>query len=356
MRFACWTSFSTTGECTYEHSGGEGIEGRNAWYSFEPLDDEMFQTLQQSILNYIQTEYLYGTAEASASCESRAACGSRRSDHFTVLRNKFAHTLTLFFLCTYIDKWPTFFTDFFALIHPPESTSQTTYNPHVSLLFFHLVLEISGEVADQIIKAARQFTAERHARDTRVRDAVRERDAARINEAVLTIVADGVDRMAQLRKDGPSPSSERELDSAVEVVDWGIRTYASYVSWIDINLTVTRDTVPLLFTLLSDASLPIRLATALALTRIVGKGLKEPGDKLQLIKVLSLGQVLAALEEKTRSEQTGRGSDTDEGEESYREALGKLLNILGLELCKLTDVSAPRVDVVGMVDLTVLCM
>ncbi len=29
----------------------------------------MFQTLQQSILNYIQTEYLYGTAEASASCE-----------------------------------------------------------------------------------------------------------------------------------------------------------------------------------------------------------------------------------------------------------------------------------------------
>ncbi|OJT11445.1 Exportin-T [Trametes pubescens] len=288
---------------------------------FEPLDDEMFQTLQQSILNYIQTEYLYGTAEASAS----------------FLRNKFAHTLTLFFLCTYIDKWPTFFTDFFALIHPPESTSQTTYNPHVSLLLFHLVLEISGEVADQIIKAARQFTAERHARDTRVRDAVRERDAARINEAVLTIVADGVDRMAQLRKDGPSPSSERELDSAVEVVDWGIRTYASYVGWIDINLTVTRDTVPLLFTLLSDASLPIRLATSLALTRIVGKGLKEPGDKLQLIKVLSLGQVLAALEEKTRSEQTGRGSDTDEGEESYREALGKLLNILGLELCKLTD-------------------
>ena len=89
----------------------------------------------------------------------------------------------------------------------------------------------------------------------------------------------------------------------------------------------------------SDASLPIRLATALALTRIVAKGLKEPVDKLQLIKVLSLGQVLGALEARTREEQTSRGSDTDEGEESYREALGKLLNVLGLELCKLTDVS-----------------
>ncbi|RDX57282.1 ARM repeat-containing protein [Lentinus brumalis] len=288
---------------------------------FEPLDDDTFQTLQQSLLNYIQSEYLFGPAESEAS----------------FLRNKFAHTLTLFFLCTYIDKWPSFFTDFFALIHPPESTSSTTFNPHVSLLLFHLVLEISGEVADQVIKAARQFSAARHARDGRVRDAVRERDAARINEAVLTIVADGVERMGRLRKADAGSVPERDLDSAIEVVDWGIRTFASYVGWIDINLTVTRDTVPLLFTLLSDQSLPIRLATAHALTRIVAKGLKEPVDKLQLIKVLSLGQVLEALEERTRMEQRTRGPDTDEGEESYREALGKLLNILGLELCKLTD-------------------
>lgn len=36
---------------------------------FEPLDDEMFQTLRQSLLAYIQTEYLYGSAESTASCE-----------------------------------------------------------------------------------------------------------------------------------------------------------------------------------------------------------------------------------------------------------------------------------------------
>ncbi|KAI0749767.1 ARM repeat-containing protein [Daedaleopsis nitida] len=290
---------------------------------FDPLDEEIFQTLRQSLLNYIQSEYLFGPAESDAS----------------FLRNKFAHTLTLFFLCTYVDKWPTFFTDFFALIHPPESTSQMTFNPHVSLLLFHLILEISGEVADQIIKAARSHNPARQARDGRVRDTVRERDAPRINEAVLTIVADGVERMTRLRKSGVGPAAERELDTAIEVVDWGIRTFASYVGWIDINLTVTRETVPLLFTLLSDSSLAIRLATAHALTRIVSKGLKEPGDKLQLIKVLSLGEVLEALEERTRAEQTSRGSDTDEGEESYREALGKLLNVLGLELCKLTDES-----------------
>ena len=103
-------------------------------------------------------------------------------------------------------------------------------------------------------------------------------------------------------------------------------------------MTVTPTTVPLLFRLLADQSLPIRLATAVALLRIVAKGLKEPGDKLQLIKVLSLGEVIDALESKTRTQQIERGSDTDEGEESYREALGKLLNVLGLELTKLTDV------------------
>lgn len=76
----------------------------------------------------------------------------------------------------------------------------------------------------------------------------------------------------------------------------------------------------------------------MTLLRILAKGLKEPGDKLQLIKVLSLGQVIDALESKTRVQQLDRGSDTDEGEESYREALGKLLNVLGLELTKLVDV------------------
>ena len=90
--------------------------------------------------------------------------------------------------------------------------------------------------------------------------------------------------------------------------------------------------------MLASPSLPIRLATAAALLRIVAKGLKEPGDKLQLLKVLSLGQVIDALESKTRAQQIERGSDVDEGEESYREALGRLLNILGLELIKLIDV------------------
>ena len=244
-------------------------------------------------------------------------------------------------------------------MHPADSPSPATFNRHLSLLFFHLVLEISGEVADQVIKSARQFNPVRHERDGRVRDAVRQRDAAQINRAVLTIVERGSDRMAVLRGHPDTSDGTSEVDDVVEVVDCGIRTFASYVGayamgttpshtvdrsdagWIDINLSVTPTTVPLLFNMLSDPSLPIRLATSVALLRIVAKGLKEPADKLRLLKVLSLGQVIISLEKKTRIQQAERGSDVDEGEESFREALGKLLNVVGLELTKLTDVSLP---------------
>ena len=159
---------------------------------------------------------------------------ARASSHtvyfLSVLRNKFSHTVTLFFLCTYNEQWPTFFSDIFTLIHPTEQHSRAKFNRHVSLLFFHIVLEISGEVADQIIKSARTFLATRHARDGRVRDGVRERDAARINEAVLTIVAEGAERMNDLRKISCMDSQTRDdLDHAIEVVDWGVRTFGSYV-------------------------------------------------------------------------------------------------------------------------------
>ncbi|KAF7327748.1 Exportin-T [Mycena kentingensis (nom. inval.)] len=280
---------------------------------YEPLDDETFRTIQQALVSYIQAEFAHGSAEASA----------------PYIRNKFSHTLSLFFLSSYMTQWPSFFADLFSLIRPAATTSSAptpAFNRNIIILFFHIVIEISGEVADQTLKAARTFVQERHVRDMRVRDAVRERDAVGINEAVLTLVAEAAEQMKK---------GERSM---AEVVDLGIRTFSSYVGWIDINLTVTPTTVPLLFSFLADPSLAIRLATANALSRIVAKGLKEPGDKLQLLKVLALGQVVDALESKTREEKMQR-TEADEGEESYREALGRLLNVLALELLKLIEES-----------------
>lgn len=46
---------------------------------------------------------------------------------------------------------------------------------------------------------------------------------------MLTIVAEATEKMAELRKQGQGSPPDRQLEDAVEVVDWGIRTFASYV-------------------------------------------------------------------------------------------------------------------------------
>jgi hypothetical protein len=62
--------------------------------------------------------------------------------------------------------------------------------------------------------------------------------------------------------------------------------------------------------------------------------MKYPGDKLQLIRVLSLGEVLQSLEAKTRVEGEGERHDA---EVSYREGLARLADGLGEELIKLVE-------------------
>lgn len=105
-----------------------------------------------------------------------------------------------------------------------------------------------------------------------------------------------------------------------------------YLAWIDINLTVTPDTIPLIFSLLSDPSVPIRLATCSTLSNILSKGLKVPEDKLRLIQVLSLGPVLDQLDSSTKA-----GARGTEALESYREGLARVANTLGTELIALCN-------------------
>lgn len=112
-------------------------------------------------------------------------------------------------------------------------------------------------------------------------------------------------------------------------------------AWVDINLTVNEHTVQLIFRLLVDPSSPIRQATAYALSKIVSKGLKTPADKLNLIRVLSLGQILESLEEKSRVAR--KPGEENEAEESFRESLGKLASGLGLELVDLA--AAVRISI-----------
>ncbi|KAG8906804.1 pre-tRNA nuclear export protein [Tulasnella sp. 403] len=299
--------------------------------SLEPLEGNAFQALEQAFVMYIQSEYIQGPAEASA----------------PYIRNKFSHTLALLFLRCYPRQWSTFFPTIYSLLRPsppasdPSSSSNglPPINGHVSILFLRLLIEISGEVHDAILKGARTWTEERQTRDGTVRHTIRENEAENMNTAVLTIVAEAEEPLNKLREEiansGETPERVRERAGLEEVIELGVKAFAGYVSWVDINLTVNQHTIPLIFRLLADPATTIRQATAFALLRIVTKGLKDPCDKLQLIRVLSLGEVLEALEEKSRQRRDAKPGQTDEAEETYRESLGKLACGLGAELVDL---------------------
>ena len=62
-----------------------------------------------------------------------------------------------------------------------------------------------------------------------MRDAVRERDAPLINEAVLTIISQGAERMRALRKGDAQPAVQREEELNEGVADWGVRAFGSYI-------------------------------------------------------------------------------------------------------------------------------
>lgn len=200
---------------------------------------ETYATLQSTLGAYITAEYVSGSAEANAPCESQAfivllkrtnSLSSFATNHdFIVIRNKFSHTLALLFLCTYPDQWPTFFTSISPLLHASPGSSTPTLNPHVTTFFLRLLLEISGEIHDQTIKSARTFVASRHARDTNVRDAIRAKDAVGVNAEVIRILEE-VTTMLEAVRAGSAPVSESlGQTQLVELVELSIKAFASYV-------------------------------------------------------------------------------------------------------------------------------
>lgn len=186
------------------------------------LAPEDFATIKEQFLNYIKREYLYGLAELGG----------------PFMRNKFSQVLTLLFLASYESQWPTFFSDLFVLLKPPPDAQVPPLNAHISIFFFKVLAEISAEVADQLLKNARAFSAERMARDGRVRDLVRERDAQEINAAVLAIVADAKVKLDQIRGEMAEDGlEEKDIEDMLgsdgrlvrDVVELGVRAFASYV-------------------------------------------------------------------------------------------------------------------------------
>jgi exportin-T len=115
-----------------------------------------------------------------------------------------------------------------------------------------------------------------------------------------------------------------------------ISVVGDYVSWLDISLMVTPETVPIFFALLQHQVIGLRKASADALSEVVSKGMK-PASKLELLQVLDLTTVVGALEAETRIKDSSGEQDIVV---ELRERLARLVNGITLELVKILEESA----------------
>ncbi|KAH8916215.1 hypothetical protein BT69DRAFT_1314090 [Atractiella rhizophila] len=212
---------------------------------------------------------------------------------------------------TYTTTFPDFFTVFIAQIRSSSNSAPSTpharggqsLNPRLIDLLLRILHEIAMELSDAILRGNK--SQERLAIDAALRDNVRAKDAPLIAKTPMG-----------------NP-------------------------WIDINLMVTPTTVPLIhnciypsFATSTHPYYPIRTAAADALIETVSKGMPS-GDKVELINVLQLPELLNSLVA------IGRENGASEGEESlevFREKLAKLLSSIGSQLFLIFDDSTAAAE------------
>ncbi|KAG0141009.1 hypothetical protein CROQUDRAFT_52387 [Cronartium quercuum f. sp. fusiforme G11] len=279
------------------------------------------QTIRDQLWEYVLREFVEGSGEIGLG----------------YLRNKLVQTLFLLFLQTYTTTWPDFFSSFSSLLrrHPEctasPSNSTTPLNPRTTDLYLRLLHEISTEISDALLRLNKSHA--RLTKDTEMRDAVRDRDAAAIAKETFGIVAEALQGLATLDANARVGLTGK---TALECLEMGIRVVEDYVSWIDISLIVTPTWIPFLYQSLRLPQLNIRLAAGDALICTVTKGMPAV-NRMQLYNWLGLTDVLVVLQSERRRKQLQGQGDGNEEEDQFAEMLAKILNGIGVELCKVCD-------------------
>ncbi|KAF9114533.1 pre-tRNA nuclear export protein [Mortierella sp. AM989] len=257
------------------------------------LDESRLNYFRQTFMDYIQQEFVVGGLDNTLSSEP------------SYLKNKFAHAMALLFRQTYLKTWTTFFTDMLALIAPlPQSSGKS--NMKMVDLFLRILMSIDEEVVNTL--TSRISSKEENTLNINIKDRMRERDVPTLANAWYELL---------------SEYKERSLDFAEML----LRIVGVYVAWIDISLIVNERFVSLIYSFLMATS--IRNAAADCLTDIIKKGMK-PLDKLQLISILGIVDVLQQIDLSSDSE--------------FRERIARLVNNLGLQLCQIWQDTNPQAN------------
>lgn len=106
------------------------------------------------------------------------------------------------------------------------------------------------------------------------------------------------------------------------------------LAWVDLSVALTPKSLSLYHRFLQSSYTPLRTSTTAIMRIFVAKGIKEPSEKLEVMKVLNVLSLLDPLESQTRGA-------PDDAMVTFRAGLGGILAAYGTELIALTEVVSP---------------
>ena len=247
------------------------------------------------------------------------ASGANQEQDPSSIQNKLSQTFTFLFIAMYASQWTTFFDDIMSLMHTGDSSIFD--NAAGTRLYMKIISSIHDEIADVLVP---RDDAQKQ-RDTELRDMIRERDIQKITDSWRQI-------LLQFRS------------SDAGVVGLCLQAIGRWASWTDLTLIINDNLLSLLFGLVNSGlstqdseACRLRDASLNTIMEILGKKMKGP-DKLDLIEVLRINELVAALASSTLLQDLRFSSNYDT---DLAELVARLVNNTVFDIVHILETLSP---------------
>ncbi|KAI9886729.1 MAG: hypothetical protein M1823_001438 [Watsoniomyces obsoletus] len=255
------------------------------------LDAENLVLVRNALLDY--TRRVYGGGGGGTEVDKSSVQG------------KLAQTFTYLFSSMYLVGWESFFDDFIAIARSGQSSIVDRNAPGMKF-YLKILSSVHDEIADVMVPRSEEGRKQ----STELKDVIRQRDASKI-------VSTWQEFLSQWRL------------GYTEIVTQLLTIIGQWVSWIDISLILQEGLMIPIFEIVGrpmTSEIPqdnLRDTGIDTLTEIVAKKMK-PADKMELIRFLNLGNVIAQLVASPPLQKTG--AEDSHYDIDMAETLGNLVN------------------------------
>ena len=264
----------------------------------QAIDAQSLVFIRDNLLQYVRSVYV------------TPAPGTDADQDPNSIQNKLSQTFTYLFTEMYASQWTTFFVDLLSLTHTAD------LNAFDNAAGIRLYLRTVGSIHDEIGDIYVARSPQEHQRDNNLKDLVRERDMQQITQSWTKI-------LQQFKADEGA------------VIELCLKAIGKWSGWTDLSLIINDALLNLLFGLVYSGlstqetqACRLRDVSLHTIMEILGKKMKGQ-DKLDLIDVLRLNEVVAALTSSTLLQELrfSPNYDTD-----LAELVAKLVNHTVLDI------------------------